>query len=325
MEAMGMTSRRLSSGPFGLFLTPYARAVIALADEIIPLVLPVKTNFTGTGLQNLTSETDAQLYDTLILGAHHDIGTSAAGDSGQQILLKVTHMDTGLAWNSAVPLDPGTPVSAFAGFGNQPMPVIALSEAFFLPAFSRLRHDWRNCFAGFTAVTGGAIHWLGVQLVNYIDGQRPHSIKLDTGEEIRIGRRLPWFQTSWLGTETVNTGVPSFALLAGYKYDSYTQPEDCDIEIHGVNCNFLNNASINSITNIKIKFSVVGNPEMWTFRQSALPSLVGDLTQARPFLPFASPWILKRGERIRISMLNNGNVSISQPCITFSGVRLCAF
>lgn len=318
--------RPLRFDPFdGWQLTDYARAILELYDlPFLPLHLNQNTGLTGVALELRTTQTQMYEHDALILGATCLMGNADAGDQGQQILLNITHDQSGITWNSANPLDKA-PVTAYAAVPAQGLPIIPLPEAFFLPAHSRMVHSWRNAFAGFGAVTGGAIHWVGLLLPRPKFKERPKTICVE-GQQIRIGSRVPWFSTIGLGTETVNSGVPSFAWIEGSRYVGYTQPFFRDVEIHSINANFFQLAGVSQDpVNLQFRIADFGAAPMWMPKQTNIVELAGDFTKAWPTLPLTEPYLLRAGHQLEIAYQNQRTttIPIPQAMLSVIGVQLC--
>ncbi len=305
--------------------TPYMEALLDLYDlPHYQFHLNQNTGLTGTALELRDTQTHMYEHDALILGATCLIGNVDAGDSGQQILLNITHDQSGITWNASNPLDKA-PATAYAAVPAQGLPIIPLPEAFFLPAHSRMVHSWRNCFAAFGAVTGGGISWVGLLLPRPKFKERPKTICVE-GQEIRIGSRVPWFSTIGLGTETQNTGVPSFAWVEGSRYVNYTQPHFRDVEIHSINANFFSRAGVSQDpVNLQFRIADLGEGPMWMPKQTNIVELAGDFTKAWPTLPLTEPYLLRAGHQLEIAYQNQRTttVPIAQALLTVIGVQLC--
>lgn len=305
--------------------TPYAQAIAEAYSTIVPFYLTVPTTLTGATRERKTFKTDPYQHDVLIFGAHVNIGNVDSGDSGQQVFLQVADLRTGIPWATPNSVN-GSPATAFGGSQVQPMPILRLPEAFFLPRFVELQHDWKMINAA--TVTGGSITWVGVQMINHCpENPQVDCVTMPDGRTIKVGSRLPWFSTLGLGRESWSANSLTFNMNAGSHYLSYTPPQDCDIEIHEINANFFSQAGVSSNPQlIQVKISDAGEREMWTPDLAPSPAVLGSFSQAYPSLPFTKPYILKKGHRLQF-LVRNGNPStaIGNAYATIRGVRLCEY
>lgn len=302
--------------------TPYARAIADQYEVVVPVYITVPTTLTNTVREIRTVTAPGYLHDILIFGAHINIGSNASGDNGQLVFLQVTDQRTGIPWVMPSPVN-AAPATAFGGSRFQSMPVLQLPEAFFLPKNVELRHDW---FMYSSAVTGGTLTWVGVQLINPRNGKSPETVLMEDGTEVKVGSRLPWLATTGLGNEISVIGAPNYAMAAGSRYRHFTPPNDCDVEIHDIAANYFTQGGVSSSpNNILLGLSDKGQREFWTVNLAPSPAVAGDFTKAYPSLPFSKPYILKAGNRLQISALNLNALVINNAYATVRGVRLCEY
>lgn len=305
----------------GLQWTPYAQAIAAHYPTIIPLYTTVPTGLTGAGQERYIS-TEPLQHDALLFGAQLLIEDSAAAsDNGQQTFLSVGERRSGLFWVSTGFPD-AIPATAFGGVAGQPMPVLALPEAYFLPAGSELQHIWKSLV---NATSGGVITWIGVQLINKTGVPAPACVDLD-GCLIKVGGRLPWFDVLGLGLQAASAGIPTFSLVNQIQFTGYTAPADCDVEIHGIEANFfLENGVSTTPDNIRITISDEGDRRMWGFNFTPAPAIAGSYTQGYPSLPFTRPYLLKRGRRLQFDIFNLSGADLNEGYLTVRGVKRCSY
>jgi hypothetical protein len=301
-------------------LTPYALAIMDGYTDHRVVYLNVPTNLTNTVREEQTVITDAFKNDVLIIGAHIEIGSVSNGDFGQQVLLNVQDMTTGLMWSIPSPLD-ASPAVSYGGSQLNPMPFLKLPEAFFLKANTRLRHQWKVL----GLATGGQLTWIGIQLFNPKTGQPPEHVSVN-GESVRVGSRVPWFCTIGLGNEISILGSPSFVLGNGNQYVQFTPAVDCDVEIHDLNANwFTQLGTTTNPDNVRISLADKGEPAFWQFSRSPAPSLIGDFNSAYPCQPLIKPYLQKAGHRLQIRSINQTGAAVNNALLTIRGVQLCQF
>lgn len=306
----------------GLRWTPYALAIADCYDIVIPFFLTVNTGLTSTG-QDVIKMTDPYQFDTLLMGAHLNIGSSATdSDNGQQTFLNVTDSATGLTW--VVPDWPDVaPATAFGGVATQVNPLLALPESYFLPAFTQLKHEWKSFSL---ATSGGSITWVGVQLIKPREGKRPEQVTMPDGRQIKIGSRLPWLSCLGLGTQGSTSNQPSYTLIDKAEYVGYTPAMSCDVEIHSIHAQFFSKQGVStSPDNVRVTISDRGQRRMWGLNKAPAPSVFGSYTQIFQALPFTDPYLLKAGSRLQINSINQTGADIEEPYIVVRGVQRCGY
>jgi len=302
--------------------TPYAQAIAAEYDVVVPFYMTVPTSLTSMTREQRSVTTPPYLHDVLLLGAHINIGTNFNGDNGQLVFLQVSDRESGIPWVSAAPVN-SAPVTAFGGSRFQKSPVLQLPEAFFLPKGVELQHDWSVLS---TTATGGTITWIGVQLLHPRGGRTPERVELPDGSTVKVGGRRPWFSTIGLGTEFSVLGAPVFAIGDGRRYRNYTAPDECPIEIHDVHANYFTQAGVSSSPEeIRLGFSDRGQREFWTLNLAGSPAVAGDVTKIYSAMPFCKPYKLESGHRIQVSQLNLSGLAVNNAYLTLRGVRLCEY
>lgn len=304
--------------------TPYARAIASQYAIQIPWFLTVYSTLTGAALERRTVVTDPWQYDTLIFGAHINIGTDGLGDNGQQVYLNMTDLEANIPWS--VPNTIGaSPMTAYGGSRVAAMPILKLPEAVFIPAHTRLRHDFKMINA--QTVSGGTITWVGVQLINPCGLGAPECVVMPDGSKIRTGTRRPWMCTIGLGRETALAGALTYAMTASGNYLHYTPPVECDVEIHDIACNFFVQGGVTiPVDDVVIKIADAGERGMWTPSQAPVPSVFGNVAQVFPALPFSKPYLLRKNHRLQIFVLNrNTGTTINNAMATIRGVQLCEY
>lgn len=302
--------------------TPYAEAIAAEYATVVPLFITVPTTLTGVTRERKSVVIPPYLYDSLIFGAHINMGSDSNGDNGQQIFLQVSDLRSGITWAAPGPLD-SAPATAYGGSRTQTMPILNLPEAFFLPANVQLKHDWKMFSQ---LATGGSITWVGVQLIGPKGGRAPETVTMPDGQRIKVGSRLPWLATIGLGAEISVLGSPFYAIEAGRRYLHYTPPLDCDTEITDIAANYFTQGGVSSTpTNILLGLSDRGQREFWTVNLAPSPGVVGDVTKAYPALPLSKPYTLKKGRRLQLSLLNLNTATVNNAFAVVRGVRLCDY
>lgn len=304
-------------------LTPYAQAIIAQYDQSVPLFLSVPFSLQGSTSERRMIVAAPQQYDCLLIGAA--LNDVTGGDQGQQIYLNVWDRRTQLHWVTPSPIG-WAPLTAFAGLPPFTMPILALPEAYFLPRHVELQHEIWN----FTDIgaEGGNITWVGLQLINACQKPATDRVTLANGKTVKIGSRQPLLMPVPIGLQTFDAGVFSWIIDVGGQYVSYTEPLDCDAEIHDVAsaCLFSSNDTLLDPDNVLIKITDMGDREMWRPDRAPSTAVVGDFTQVFPALPFTMPYILRKGHRLQISVQNNIPLTqLENVVITIRGVRLCEY
>lgn len=336
--------------------TPYAEAIAANYSHVVPFFLNVPTTFTGLTNEERIVTTQPWKYDTLIFGANingcinttggADIVLTEDGDTvisedgdtivteggessvsdcdGAQIFLQVSDQRTQQTWATISPLG-AAPLSAYGGARNNVMPILKLPEVFFLPANTPLRHDWKT-FA--MPQVGGQITWIGVQLIGPKNAQAPKTVEMPDGSIIAVGSRIPWLSVIGIGFEFLTSGILRYQLTNGRRCLGYTQPAECDVEIHDITTQFFQNyeasAGAGAANDIQFELSDTGRRQFWSQSFAPAPAVMGDITKAFPGLPFCKPYLLKAGRQIELSEINN-NVGFAVPngYIILRGVKLC--
>lgn len=308
---------------WGAQLTPYARAIISAYRVAVPVFITVPTNLTGTVREEVQVISDPFEYDSLIIGAHINMGSDSNGDNGQLIFLNVSDLQTGMLWSTPGPID-ASPATSWGGSRTNPMPVLKLPEAFFLPSNVQLKHNWK-VFS--STATGGTITWMAIQLIDPVGGKRPFSVQMPDGSNIKVGSRVPWFSTSALGTEISILGSPSYVLAAdGTQYAQYLPSQDCDIEIHDIACNFFTQGGVDSdAESVFVALADRKTPRFWTPNSAPSTVCFGDFSKVYPAMPFTKPYLLKKGHRLEIQTQNRNALAINNAYVTVRGVKLCDY
>lgn len=296
-------------------MTPYAQAILDCYEDHHPLIISVPTKFAGTNYEITNVVTHPQQYDTLILGTSSQVSTESDSGTGP-VLLKITHSATGLSWNSSAPLD-ASPIRHLSGAIGEKSPIMPLPEAFFLPAKTWMTHRWQN--NANSATTGGSLTYLALQLTRPKGGVSPTHVTMPDGCQIPIGTRRPWFFTVPVGQEVPSSGIVFYTLTSGQKFIEFTEPDGCDVELHGITTNLPNS----NLVSFQVKLADVGSPPYWSMEQSNAFAVFGEPTQAYNFSPLPLPYLLKRTHRMRVNFLYSpgSDLQFVQRYITFSGVR----
>ena len=305
----------------GLQWSPYAAAIAEHYKQWIPLYQTIPTGLTAAG-QQVYVQTDSLQYDALILGAMILIETSAAAsDNGQNTFLNVYDSRNGLSW-VAPGFPDAIPATAFGGVAGQPMPVLPLPEAYFLPAGAELIHVWNSYVA---ATSGGSLTWVGVQLIDPIEGKAPECVDVD-GCSIRVGGRMPWFDAIGLGLQAASSGLPTFSLVNNIQFRGFSSAQDCDIEIHSLEANFFTVAGVSvSPDLIRLRISDTGDRRMDSLNFAPSPAVLGSYTQGTPALPLTRPYLLKAGRKLKFDLFNTSGADLNNGYLTIRGVRRCAY
>lgn len=345
-------------GPYGVPFewTEYAQGIADHYQNIVPWFMSVPTGMTGATLEHRIVVTSPYQHDVLIFAAHID-GCIGATDSdvdtvitedgdtvitedgdtvvteggegpagncdGDRLFLQVQDQGSLLTWATSNPIN-SAPLSAYGGARNNPTSLYKLPDAFFLPAGTGLRHDFRS-FADTTS--GGMITWVGVQLINpWQKNTAPKQVTV-RGEQVGVGSRIPWLGVIGLGRKQFTGGTTQFQLNSGRRFLAYTQAAECDIEIHDIHAQFFMSLedSGGDPDNIQFELSDTGERKLWSQSFAPAPSLMGDPTKVFPALPLTKPYLLKRGRQLELTMANNGNVATLNGFVIARGVKLCGF
>jgi len=318
-------SGRWVSAYGGPKISPYAEAIAGHYDVVIPDWLTVPFNLKGSTAERRSVVEPPNQYDRLLLGAAINGFSTSNGDTGQQVYLNVADDKSKAPWVTPSPIG-WAPLTSFGGVDLNPMPVLKMPEAFFLPRHTSLEHDIYNMTN--SGATGGSITWLGLQLINIDKRPAPDCVTLANGDQVRVGARQPIWMPVPLGREVYLAGVFTWNVDAGGAYTHYTPPLDCDCEIHdvaGSDIFSIGGAALDP-GNILIKITDMGDREMWRPDKAPSVAVAGDFTQIYPALPFTKPYILKKGHRLQISIQNNNSsTGFVNMFLTIRGVRLCAY
>jgi len=331
--------------------TPYAEAVAANYRSVAPFYLNVPTTLTGASDERKTVNVPAHQYDRLFFAAHvqacveggetgdriitedgdgvitedgDDVITEGGGTSpsmcgGQQVYLQVSDDRTGIKWATLAPID-AAPMSAYGGSGEQVMPLIKLPEAFFLPKNVDLRHDFKVLNA---TMDGGRITWVGVQLA---DGVAPEFVDVPGCGQIKVGSRIPWFAVIGLGRQQINLSA-DFQFNSGRRIIAYTQPAECDVEIHDIHGQFTLDVEDLGGNPDLIQFSLAetGQRRFWTQNFTPSRNFLGDTTKAFPTMPLPKPYLLKKGRKLELTAFNNvSGIGIADGFVVLRGVMRCS-
>lgn len=304
-------------------LTPYARAIMSAYRIAVPVFIAVPTNLSGATREEIQVLTDPFEYDVLLIAANINMGTTSNGDDGQLIFLNVADQQTGSPWSTPGPID-ASPATSFGGSRGSAMPVLKLPEAFFLPSNVQLKHQWK-VFS--STATGGSITWLAIQLIDPLGGNRPHSVQMPDGSNVKVGSRVPWFSTFALGTEINVLGSPNYAMAADdAQYVQYCPSQDCDVEIHDIACNFFTQRGVDSTPeNIRIALADRKTPRFWSPTNTPSTAVFGDFSKAYPAMPLVKPYTLKRGHRLEFISQNKNAAVLNNAYATVRGVKLCDY
>ena len=330
--------------------TPYAEAIAANFKNVVQFYLNVPTTLTGTASERRTVIVPAHQYDRLIFAAHvqacvdsgaaaDDIvtevddtvitedavddvvteggGTSPAMCGGQQVYLQVWDKRSGTKWASNAPID-AAPLSAYGGSSEEVMPFIKLPEVFFLPKNVDLRCDFSVLNE---TITGGRITFVGVQLS---EGEAPEYVDIPQGR-VKVGSRVPWFAV--IGMGRMQHVDPLFQFNSGRRNIGYTQPAECDVEIHDIHGQFTIAVEELGANPDLIQFALAetGQRSLWTQTFTPSRNFLGDTTKAFPVLPLPIPYLLKCGHKIELSMFNNvSGVAVSNGFVVIRGVQRCS-
>src|SRR5262245_57953454 len=307
--------------------TPFAQAI---ADNY-PIQIPWYTSFqvdlaaAAAGIPSrLTTLIGPYLYDVIIFGA------MITGTASQvpQIGIQVTSKESGVPW--AVPNVLGfIPLGAFGGFNTGASPLFKFPDVFFFPKGSQLKFD----FTLIDTVVGDpapvTITLAGVKLVG---APAPATVQMPDGTKIRPDSRVPLFLTIGLGQRS---GL-NFNLDVTNRRIQFLPPIECDIEIHDASTNLISGAfqlTPNNTSELAIKLTYEGVQNQWTPFLAPITAVFGGLgggaggaSQFYPSLPYTKPYLLPKGERIKLDMLNTSILTpMANGYLTFRGVRRCEY
>lgn len=311
------------TGYGGPVVSPYAQAIINEYDIAIPGYLTVQANLTATANERFNATSSPYQYDLLLIGAH--LKGFAGSDNGQFAFMNVWDRRSLLPWVTPSPIG-WAPLTAFCGVNVQPTPILKLPEAYFLPAHVELNHNFYSLTGA--EIDPGTVTWVCVQLINRNGRPGPGRVTLANGTQVNIGQRQPWFAPIGLGRLTYSAGTHEWDILAGANYVSYTEPMDCDVEIHDVASAHIFEVGDSALDpdTLQFKISDMGDRDMWRPGRSPSTAVLGDFSQIYPALPFNKPYILKKGHRLQISVLNtNSTQGYTNAFIVLRGVRLCEY
>lgn len=311
----------------GPHLTPYGKRIADHYRVQVPWYLTVSSGL-GTPPSRRTVVTRPYQHDVLIMGASALV-TGANPDNGNFIYLQITHNETGLTWATPNVVN-SAPLPAYAGINNNVMPIMALPEAFFLPKGTQLQLDW-SAVAAVATNSNARLTFVGVQLINPINGHAPKHITMPDGKIIEVGSRLPWFGTTGIGFRANSFALQGvgFFLRSGEQTAQFLVPADCDIELHDLYANFLSGfAGSTQTAELVVKIVDMGTATNWNPAKSPVGSIFGSELQVNPALPFTKPYLLRKNHRINILAqlnFNTGLETMENGLLTLRGVRLCEF
>lgn len=300
-------------------LTPYALGIASQYEEVLPWYCTVPTNMTGVTREHRIITTTPVEDDVLIIAAHCQPNPSDT-NNGQYLLLQVNDLKNGLFWSTPNAIF-GSPVTAYAGVKSNRIPVIQLPEAYFMRAGTSLRHQWKT----YGSATGGTLTWIGVRLQKPIGGVAPEHVVLPDGPRIKIGSRMPWFDTIGLGEEVSVLGSPFYGLGASAQFVGKSTVMDCGVYVTGLSANWFTQLGVTTNPeNLLVAISDSGNSRSWQIRRAPAPAVLGS-PETFPMLPFTKPYFLPPGHSLKISVQNQNATSLSNPYLTIHGIRLCEF
>ncbi len=328
----GICPEEFDSGLFighwgGPKISPYAQAIVDLYDIVVPYYLTVPFHLTGAHLERRYVVAPPYQYDSLLLGAAiNGFGTvGSIPDSEQRTFMSVSDNRSKMPWVTPSPIA-WAPMTSFGGLDIQPMPILKMPEAYFLPRNVSLVHDIYNLTD--EQSTNGTITWVGLQLTNHCNKPAPDCVALANGKTLKIGSRQPLWMPLPMGRESYVAGKTTYTAVAGGNYIQYTEPLDCDAEIHGIvsaNLFSFGDTTLDPDA-VRIKVTDMGTREMWKPTKAPATAVVGNFTQALPSLPFNKPYILKKGHRLQVSMQNNmPSTGLVNVFLTIRGVKLCEY
>jgi len=318
-------SGRWVSAYGGPKISPYAQAIVDHYDVVIPSWLTVPFHLTGSNTERRYIVQPPNQYDRLLIGAAINGFSTTNGDSGQQVYLNVSDDRTKSPWVTPSPIG-WAPLTSFGGIDLNPMPILKMPEAFFLPRHVSLQHEIYNLTN--SAATGGSITWIGLQLINVDKRPGPEQVTLPNGSVVRVGARQPLWMPVPLGRKVYLAGVFTWTFDAGGTWTHYTPPLDCDCEIDDIAGSDIFSFAGATLTpeNLLIKITDMGDREMWRPDKAPSVAVAGDFTQIYPALPFTKPYILRKGHRLQISVQNNNtSLGLTNMFLTIRGTRLCAY
>ena len=331
--------------------TPYAEAIAANYRSVSQFFVNVPTTLTEVAEERKTVTVPAHQYDRLFFAAHvqacvsggetgdqvitedsDDVITEDAADDvvtegggatqsmcgGQQVYLQVSDDRTGIRWASNAPIN-AAPMSAYGGSSEEVMPFIQLPEVFFLPKNVSLRFDFSVLNE---TMDGGRITWVGVQLA---DGEAPQYVDIPQGR-VKVGSRVPWFAVIGLGRK-IRTVIDGYSLADNRRVVTYTSPTECDVEVTDIHGQFVVAVDEAGGDPDLIQFSLTetGERRLWTQTFTPSRDFLGDTTKAFPVMPLPTPYLLKAGRKLELSMFNNSSGAIvTDGFIVIRGVQRCS-
>lgn len=331
--------------------TPYATAIAKCYRSVVPFFMNIDTTLTDQTYERKTVAVPAHQYDRLFFAAHvkacvtsevegedvitedsEDVeteddvqviteagGDMAANCGGQQVFLQVADDALGQKWATLSPID-AAPLSAFGGSSEHVMPLIRLPEAFFLPKGVDLRFDFKTFN---NSIDGGMLTWVGVRLA---DGETPSFVDVPKLGKVKVGSRIPWFAVIGMGREQQIADNAIFLFNSGRRCLGYTQPAECDVEIHDIHGQF--SMQVEDLGGdpdlIQFALSDTGQRKLWTKSFTPSRAFLGDTTKAFPVMPLPVPYLLKAGRQLELTMLNNSSgVGVSDGFVVIRGVMRC--
>lgn len=331
--------------------TPYATAIAQNYKSVVPFLLNIDTTLTDQTYERKTVTVAAHQYDRLFFAAHVkacvtsevagedvitedsvdvetedgvQVITEAGGEmmancGGQQVYLQVADDALGQKWATLSPID-AAPLSAYGGSSENVMPLMRLPEAFFLPKGVDLRFDFKTFN---NSIDGGMLTWAGVQLA---DGEAPKFVDVKGLGQVRVGSRIPWLAVIGMGSERQIADNAIFLFNSGRRTIGYTQPVECDVEVHDIHGQFT--MAVEDLGGnpdlIQFALSDTGQRKLWTKSFTPSRSFLGDTTKAFPTMPLSKPYLLKAGNQLELTMLNNSSgVAVSDGFVVIRGVMRC--
>ena len=123
-------------------------------------------------------------------------------------------------------------------------------------------------------------------------------------------------------------GQPAlFQLNSGRRMIGYTQPAECDVEIHDIHGQFtiaLDEAGSNPDL-VQFALAETGQRKLWTQTFTPSRDFLGDTAKAFPVMPLPIPYLLKCGHKIELSVFNQtGGDSVGDGFVVIRGVQRCS-
>jgi len=311
------------------YLTPYAEAIAANYSIQIPWYYSQKVSVQSGGFNRSIFTTRPYLYDVLI------IGMSAKSISNPAftplIGLQIMDLQRAIPWVS-----PNTvgyaPLGSLAGIDLNPMPILKLPEAFFLPAHTMMRIETTAITEENVGLIEATITFVGIQLVNPPAFTTPETIKMPNGDVIKVGSRMPWLSTVPFGRQEFDPARGRmwglWGLIQGERAMQFLPPADCDVEIHDAYSDIFDAAVIppDQVQFLTIKLTDMRSRSDWTPGRAPATAVLGSERQAFPGIPFTKPHLLLTGHRVAISLQNNSITNVIESgVLTLRGVRLCEY